>query len=190
MSSQIPEGFEGHCLRCLLRQEVCLCDRIPAIDTRVRVVIVRHIVERLRTSNTGRMAALALKNSELLDYGDLDPLDESRLAGEGTWLLYPSPQPPPADAPPCRRLIVLDGTWKQSRKMYARLESVRGLPRLALPGPDLSVQRLRQPPRADGMSTIEAIAGALRLLEGEEPARKLRELHDAHVQAVVKLRGY
>ncbi|MGC4121470.1 MAG: tRNA-uridine aminocarboxypropyltransferase [Myxococcales bacterium] len=190
MRSRTPEGFEGHCLRCLLRQEVCLCDRIPAIETKVRVVIVRHIVERLRTSNTGRLASLALKNSEILDYGDFDPLDESKLAGEGTWLLYPSPQPPSPEAPPCRRLIVLDGTWKQSRKMYARVDYLRSLPRLSLAGPEPGVQRLRQPPREDGMSTIEAIAGALRVLEGEEPERGLRALHDAHVQAVVKLRGY
>lgn len=190
MLPEIPEGFEGHCMRCLMRREVCLCDRIPSIETKVRLVIVRHIVERLRPSNTGRLAHLALRNSELLDYGDFDPLDPARLEGEGTWLLYPSPTPPPGDAPPCKRLVVLDGTWKQSRKMLIRLERLHALPRLSLPGPDLDVRRLRQPPRGDGMSTIEAIAGALGALEGEEPARLLRALHQDHVQAVVKLRGY
>ena len=190
MRSTTPEGFEGHCPRCLLRQEICLCDRIPTLPTRVRVVIVRHIVERLRTSNTARLAALALPNSEILDYGDLEPLDESRLVGEDTWLLYPGPKPPPAGAPPPKRLIVLDATWHQSRKMFSRIDYLHGLPCLALPAPEAGIHRLRQPPRKDGMSTIEAIAAALGILEGEEPARKLRELHDAHVQAVVKLRGY
>ena len=191
MRSRTPEGFEGHCPRCLLRREVCLCERIPVIPTRVRVVIVRHIVERLRTSNTGRLAALALPNSELLDYGDLEePLDESRLVGEGAWLLYPGPRAPPPGTLPPQRLIVLDGTWKQSRKMFARIDVLRGLPCLPLSPPGALVQRLRQPPREDGMSTIEAIAGALAVLEGEEPARQLRAVHDAHVQAVVTLRGY
>ena len=190
MRSKIPEGFEGHCLRCLLRQEVCLCGRIPTIQTSVRVVIVRHIVERLRTSNTGRLAALALPNSELHDYGDLEPFDEASFQTEDAWLLYPAPQPAPEGAPPPKRLIVLDGTWKQSRKMYARIGPLRGLPCLALPPPQAGVQRLRQPPREDGMSTIEAIAAALALLEGEQQARELRALHDAHVEAVVKLRGY
>jgi DTW domain-containing protein YfiP len=189
MRSATPEGLEGHCLRCLLRQEVCLCERIPRIDTRVRVVIVRHVVERLRTSNTGRLAALALANSELLDYGDLEPLDEGRLAGEGTWLLYPSPQPPPADAPPCRRLIVLDGTWKQSRKMYARLAALRGLPRLSLPGPDLSVQRLRQPQREDGMSTIEPSPARSASWKAGRPSERCASSRRPR-QAVVRLRGY
>ncbi|MBI5547038.1 MAG: DTW domain-containing protein [Deltaproteobacteria bacterium] len=191
MRSATPEGFEGHCLRCLLRQEVCLCDRLPRVETAVRFVIVRHIVERLRTSNTGRLAALALPNSEILEYGDLEPLDESRLSGPDTWLLYPVPSAAAApQASPPKRLIVLDGTWRQSRKMFARLDPLRGMPCLALSPGDPSLVRLRRPPREDGMSTLEAIATAVAHLEGEEKARKLLELHDAHVQAVVTLRGY
>jgi len=188
MRSTTPYGFEGHCLRCLLRREVCLCDRIPRIETSVRFVIVQHIVERLRTSNTGRLAALALPNSEILEYGGLTPLDESRLPGPDTWLLYPSPTGESATPP--KRIIVLDGTWKQSRKMYARLDALRSLPCLALPSAGDHVVRLRQPPRPDGMSTIEAMAAALGRLEGPEKARQLLDLHDAHVQAVVTLRGY
>lgn len=190
MRSATPEGLEGHCLRCLLRHEVCLCDRVPRVDTRVRFVIVRHIVERLRTSNTGRLAHLSLPNSEILDYGDLEPLDPARLEGEGTWLLYPSASAPAPDAPPLRRLIVLDGTWHQSRKMFARIPTLRGMPRLALAPADKGLARLRQPPREDGMSTLEAIAAAVAHLEGADRARPLLDLHDAHVQAVVTLRGY
>ena len=156
----------------------------------MRFVIVRHIVERLRTSNTGRLAALALPNSEIFEYGDLEPLDESRLAGPRTWLLYPAPSPAGPDEPPPERLIVLDGTWKQSRKMFARLAPLRGMPCLALPPGDAALLRLRRPPREDGMSTLEAIAAAVARLEGEDKARSLLALHDAHVQAVVTLRGY
>lgn len=188
MRSTTPYGFDGHCLRCLLRHEVCLCDRIPRIETSVRFVIVQHIVERLRTSNTGRLAALALPNSEVLEYGGLPPLDESRIPGPDTWLLYPSPTGEAATLP--KRIIVLDATWKQSRKMYSHLGALRSMPCLALPPAGSHVLRLRQPPRPDGMSTIEAIAAALARLEGPEKARQLLDLHDAHVQAVVTLRGY
>jgi DTW domain-containing protein YfiP len=190
MRPDVPEGFEGHCLRCLLRREVCLCAKMPIVETRVRFVIVQHMVERLRTSNTGRLAALALPNAELLEYGDREPLDESRLAGEGTWLLYPASSGAPDLARPPRRLIVLDGTWHQSRKMFARLSVLRGMPCLALAPTHPELLRLRRPPRQDGMSTLEAIAAAVALLEGEEKARQLLALHDAHVQAVVTLRGY
>lgn len=185
---EIPEGFEGHCLRCLMRREVCLCASLPRVETQVRFVIVRHIVERLRPSNTGRLAALALPNSEILEYGALEPLDESLLAGPETWLLYPQPSVP-AQAPP-RRVIVLDGTWRQSRKMYARLAPLRSMPTLALEPPDPDLVRLRRPPRPDGMSTLEAIAAAVARLEGEEKARPLLDLQRAHVNATFTLRGY
>lgn len=177
-------------MRCLMRREVCLCPSVPRIETRVRFVIVRHIVERLRTSNTGRLAALALPNSEILEYGDLEPLDESKLAGEDTWLLYPAPssQPPVGTLP--KRLIVLDATWRQSRKMFSRLAPLRGLPCLAVKPSDRAIVRLRRPSGEDGMSTIEAIAAAVARLEGEDKARQLLDLHDAHVKAVVTLRGY
>lgn len=154
----------------------------------MRFVIVQHMVERLRTSNTGRLAALALPNAEILEYGGREPFDESRLVAPGSWLLYPSPSA--IVAPPPERVVVLDGTWRQSRKMFARLAPLRAMPTWALAPPDPARLRLRQPPRPDGMNTLEAIAAAVAVLEGEEKARPLLDLHAAHVEAVVALRGY
>jgi len=103
-------------------------------------------------------------------------------------LLYPSPHPSARPDPAPRTILVPDATWAQARRMVQRLAPLRTLPRLAIPPPPQAL-RLRQPPMAGGMSTLEAIAGVLALL-GEAPAAAaLRRLHDVAVERTLRLKG-
>lgn len=164
------------CPRCLLQQWVCLCADVPTIATRTRVVIVRHHLERFRSSNSGRLAHLALPNSVIIEHGGSG--GPARLADlEGAWLLFPEGEPMrAAPEPPPRQLIVLDATWSQARRMYRKLGALRGLPILRLPDEPMPRARLRESPGPGRVSTIEAIARALRLLEGDAPAAALEQL--------------
>lgn len=170
-------GWEG-CLRCLHLHWLCLCPDVPTVETRTRVVIVRHVSELNKSSNSGRAAALALRNSEVHDHGGpRGRVPEDALQQPGTWLLFPEgpARAAPPDPPP-RRLVVLDGTWAQARHMRQRLPALRGLPILHLPEAPAAALRLREVPSPGHLSTIEAIAAALRLLEGEAPAAALEAL--------------
>lgn len=164
------------CPRCLLQQRVCLCAEVPTIATRTRVVIVRHHLERFRSSNSGRLANLALPNSEIVEHGG--SAGPARLGDlDGAWLLYPQGEPMrSAPEPPPRQLIVLDATWSQARRMYRKIEAVRGLPMLRLPDDEMPRARLRESPGPGRVSTIEAIARALRILEGDTVAAPLEQL--------------
>lgn len=147
---------------------------MPRVETRTRVVIVRHHLERWRSSNTGRLAHLALPNSELVEHGgDAGPARLPELAG--AVLLFPqgdtaAPSPPPST------LVVLDATWSQARRMYRKLDALRGLPVWQLPIGRPAAARLREAPSPDRVSTIEAIAHALRMLENEQTAEQLEAL--------------
>ncbi|MBA3500208.1 MAG: DTW domain-containing protein [Myxococcota bacterium] len=167
------------CERCLLQH--CLCAEIPTVTTQTRVVIVRHHDEVTRASNTGRLAHLALPNSELVDHDG--PSGAARLpALEGMWLVFPAG--PVAEAPlvPApRAIVVLDGTWRQARRMYRKLDGLRGLPMLRLPDAPMPSARLRNSPGPGQVSTIEAIARALRLLEGDAVAVPLEQLFELAV---------
>ena len=185
------------CPRCLLQQRVCLCADIPVVTTRTRVVIVRHHLERWRSSNTGRLAHLALGNSEIVEYGgELGPTGTA-LPGDalppldGAWLLYPIGEPLTlAPQPPPRQLVVIDATWAQARKMYRKLDALRGLPIVRLPDAPMPAARLRTSPGPGRVSTIEAIARALRLLEGDDvaaPLERLFALAVARAQALGRL---
>ncbi|MBA3465056.1 MAG: DTW domain-containing protein [Deltaproteobacteria bacterium] len=169
------------CTRCLLQQRVCLCAQIPTVVTATRIVIVRHHGETTRSSNTGRLAHQALPNSVLVDHGgmtgptELPPLD-------GAWVLFPAGEPRmSAPVPPPRQLVVLDATWSQARRMFRKLSALRGLPLLRLPDVPVPAARLRNSPGTGMVSTIEAIASALRLLEGDAVARPLEELFSVAV---------
>lgn len=174
---------DGHqrCPRCLFQLRVCLCAAIPTVATQTRVVIVRHHLERWRSSNSGRLAHFALPNSEIVDHGGagglavLPPLD-------GAWLLFPEGAPTDvAPVPPPRQLVVLDATWSQARRMFRKLAALRGLPILRLPDVPVARARLRESPAPGRVSTIEAIASALRLLEGDAAGAPLEALFSVAV---------
>ena len=187
-----PRDLEGHCKVCWLHQEICLCDAVPRIAARTQIVIVRHVTELWLTSGTARFAALAIPGTRILEYGGGPSFDDSEIAAPESALLYSaSPQAPtrPFPEPAPRRLVVLDGSYRQTRRMYKRIEALRALPELALPPPAVAPVRLRMPPRADGMSTLEAIAHALARLESPELAAPLFTLHAEFVRRVDFRRG-
>jgi len=188
MRSVTPIDLAGHCPRCLLNTAICLCLDVPRVVTRTRIVIVRHVAELRLSSNTGRFAGLALPNSCIYEYGAGEPFDQSLLREPDTALLYHT-GPVRKLEPPPRQLIVLDGTFRQARRMYKRLGALRELPELALPPPLVPPLRLREPPHPGGMSTLEAIAHALALLEGEDVARPLHALQAELIRRVDALRG-
>ena len=188
MRSTTPRDLKGHCPRCFLQLPVCVCSALPRIETATEFVLIRHLTERLLTSNTGRFAALALPNSRIVPYGGGDAFDDSSLGLPGTALLYCSGPARPLSFVP-RRLIVLDGSFRQARRMYKRVAALRDLPELTLPAPTITPTRLRQPPQPDGMSTIEAIAAALSMLEGAATAAPLWALHAELVRRADLMRG-
>jgi DTW domain-containing protein YfiP len=186
--TRVPD-LSKRCPRCLFRPEQCLCPEIPALAPRTRFVVLRHASERTRATNSARWAALAL-GCPVLDHGAPGaPLDDAALAEEGTWVLFPGGAAAPPATPP-RRVIVLDGSWSQARRMIQRIPALRELPRLSLPAaPAPDLPRLRRPTIAGGMSTIEAMARALALLGEPEAAAAIDRVHAAALARAWALRG-
>jgi DTW domain-containing protein YfiP len=156
------------------------------------VVVVRHASEIPRLTNTGRWATAALSGAITFDHA-LDDVRSDRdleaLMGEGpAWLLYPSGHAGTPPGPPPRTLVVPDAPWAPARRMVQRIAPLRALPRLTLPPPPPAT-RLRQPPRPGGMSTLEAVAGALELLGDAAAASALRSLHRVAVEKALRLKG-
>lgn len=53
------------CSRCQRPLAHCLCELIPALDSRTRLLILQHPSEAGHALNTARLAALGLRNAQL-----------------------------------------------------------------------------------------------------------------------------
>jgi DTW domain-containing protein len=63
---------------------------------------------------------------------------------------------------------------------------LRTLPRLVLPAPEPGMRRLREPSHPSGMSTLDAIARAVAMLEGPGSAEPLERLAALRVQRIAQ----
>lgn len=182
-----PGSPRPRCGRCNLPVHLCLCAELPRVETRTRILLVQHVMELGKKSNTGRLAALALTSCRPLTYGSpTEFIDTALLSEPGTWLLFPDGPPAPPDAPAPRQLVVLDASWSQARRMTQRLPVLRTLPRLVLPPPEPGLLRLREPTHPSGMSTLDAVARAVAMLEGPEVAAPLERLAALRVQRIAE----
>jgi DTW domain-containing protein YfiP len=164
------------CRRCLRPERFCVCDMLPAVTPRTRVVILQHPREARLAICSAWLTHLALTGSELLSAVRLDDLPRVRelCAAPGTALLFPGPGSTPAAAlasSPPASLLVIDGTWPQALKMLRASPRVAALPRVSITGAAPSgYAGLRAEPEEGHLSTIDAVAEALSALEGD-PAR-------------------
>lgn len=165
-----PDAPRPRCLRCWRPTTLCLCASVPVIATRTRIEILQHPHERLHPFGTARLVAMAMPSVRLHTVysgmsGDLcQPLELPADAA----VLYPHPQAEdlaalPATARPST-LVVLDGTWAHAKRLYRTNPWLTGLRHVRL-HPEPSRYRIRKEPRADYVSTLEAIVAAVRLLE-------------------------
>jgi len=86
--------------------------------------------------------------------------------------------------PPAQlRLVVLDATWRKSRKLLHLHPLLQALPRLPLRDPPPSLYRIRKAHRPDQLSTLEATCYALMQLEQRSaPYQPLLQAFDGFVQ--------
>ncbi|WOC78260.1 DTW domain-containing protein [Stutzerimonas frequens] len=177
------------CSRCQRPLAHCLCELIPALDSRTRLLILQHPSEAGHALNTARLAALGLRNAQLKI---AERFEEDVDADRPSYLLFPGEGALPvsslADAGSSLRLIVPDGTWRKARKLLHVNPWLAALPRVELPAGLTSRYRLRKAPMPGALSTIEAIVAALDILESprryDELLRPFETLIEAQINAM------
>lgn len=172
------------CGVCRIYRPLCLCGDIVPMSLDTRVTLYMHWRERLRTTNTGWLACLALPNSEIRLRGAREPeyqLDRA-VPLTNALLLFPSQAAVEltpellARQPRPLTLVVPDGSWNQAKKVPHRESGLAGITTVKLPAGAPSCYRLRRSPREQNLSTLEAIARALGMIEGREVQESLERL--------------
>jgi len=181
------------CATCLRPQSACLCQWVRPTVHLVEVLILQHPLEVAQAKGSARLLHLSLQRSrlvtgEVFEAFTLHALLTAPFEAQSddspplqTLLLYPD-TPSESDLPlisppiletrhlehPSRlRLVVLDGTWRKSRKMLYLNPLLQQLPRLALHDLPPSHYLIRKAHRPHQRSTLEATCAALAQLEGD-----------------------
>ncbi|HBZ05825.1 MAG TPA: hypothetical protein DEP03_05380 [Massilia sp.] len=161
----------------------CICRWVRPVGSPAALLILQHPLEVANAKNSARLLHLSVAGS-VLEVGEtFEPARLDALLhadGRTPVLLYPetpansqssansqSPAPAPLPAPEEIRLVVLDATWRKSRKMLYLNPALQQLPRLALRDMPASHYRIRKAHAPDQLSTLEASAYALAQLGGD-----------------------
>jgi len=179
------------CDACQMYRSLCICALVPRLATRTRLVLLVHYREARKPTTTGLLAARCMVGSEVHVVGDLGrPLPETLVApDERAALLFPYEDAVPIAEVMPTTLVVPDGNWRQAGKMRRRVPGLAALPCVTLPESGGTEYRLRAEPRAGGLATLEAIARALAILEGPEPAAAMLAVFRVMVERTLRLRG-
>lgn len=189
------DNSRRRCLGCRMHESLCVCALIPTLTTQTRLLLVMHRAEVPKPTNTGRLAAQCLVNSEILVRGRAGAPTPPFVADPARQpvFLFPNPEAVPlerfARAAKPVTLIVPDGTWRQASKVYNRVSGFREVPCVALPDGPPSIYRLRSEAHAHGLATIEAIARAMGVLEGDTIRRALEHVFRVMVERTLWSRG-
>lgn len=202
-SSHGPQ--RAYCERCLRPASACFCHCITRLASNVELLILQHPEEVGHAKNTGRLLHLCLPNSRL-EVGEQWPqthlqalLHEGDTQPVRSMLLYPptAPDPqlpliqPPAlpatwlEKPAQLRLVVLDATWRKSRKMLYLNPALQQLPRYALRGDFTGRYTIRKAHSPQQLSSFEAAAYALAELQWSVGGSELPQLIEAFDAAML-----
>jgi DTW domain-containing protein YfiP len=195
-----PIPRRATCADCLRAQSACICPFVRRVDADAGLLVLQHPLEVANAKNSGRLLHLCVAGSTLAVGEAFDPAQLDQLlhgGGREPLLLYPPmpgdaaagmpapPGPSPAllAAPGRVRLVVLDATWRKSRKMLYLNPALQHLPRMALADVPASAYRIRKAHAPHQLSTLEATAYALAQLQGTEQAsRPLLDAFNAFVE--------
>lgn len=169
-----PAPPRARCQRCWRPQPLCWCADLPTVATRTRVVVLQHPHERTHPFGTARLLRLCLPTASVhVPWAGFTGTLEQRVdVPPDTVVLYPRPDAPLLDelpGPPPSTLLLLDATWAHARRLYRENGWLQALRHARLVPAAPSRYRIRQEPRADYVSTVEAAVQALRLLEPDTP---------------------
>lgn len=161
-------GGMARCYACLRPRSRCRCGERVVLENRTHFLICMHPREwRHQKTGTGRLLHLGLAHSHLVVHEAPGSAPEvTRLLESPTYaahLVYPGAGSLDLDRGERPDLqgrtllaILLDGTWRQAKRMFALSPEFHTLPRLSFSPAVPSAFRIKRQPAPHCLSTLEA----------------------------------
>jgi DTW domain-containing protein YfiP len=191
-AAPVAEGVAS-CARCRKPRELCVCAALAEHKGRIGVLVLRHPQEKDRVLGTARLVELEVAGARIrtgLSWRNLDAALGRRAEPREWGVLFQGAKSdrPARAAPPVtvydrkqpaqdqaralagiKGVIALDGNWSQAKTLWWRNPWLLKCRRLALnPALPSAYGELRREPRRDSLSTLEAVALALSVVEGDQ----------------------
>ena len=173
---QITSVYDS-CNKCGLPVINCICDRAPKIKTNAKLWILSTEREFYRPSNTARLLKLINPHSTEIFLWERTKkpkqlIENIKNEKYETYLLFPVDEDEEEEQ--CRKIeytntgkvpafILIDGTWKEARKILKKSEYLDKLPRISLEPNFKSQYDLRRGAAEGNLCTIEAAAEVLKI---------------------------
>ena len=182
------------CQRCLLPLKNCLCNTIKPQTARSHFCLVMFDTEPMKPSNTGRLIADILPETQAFQWSRTEPPEALlKLIASDDYqpmVVFPASYAqsarhilavPPVDGKP-PLFIMLDGTWTEARKMFRKSPYLDTLPVISVDLTTTSAYRLRAV-HGEGQYCTAEVAAALLELAGDSQAAAGLSEHFSHFRA-------
>ncbi|MBZ2193841.1 DTW domain-containing protein [Pseudoalteromonas arctica] len=161
------------CNHCNFALNTCICSAITNINNKVKVIILQHPSEEKIAKNTAKLLNLCLTDCQIVKGENNDDFSILKsLPVSSTVLLYPNEHAVNLDDSAeqsniknITHLIVVDGTWKKAYKILQLTTLLNQFKTVSFKQLPKNRYAIRKAPRADSLSTLEAVAHSLFLIE-------------------------
>ncbi|MFG6668511.1 tRNA-uridine aminocarboxypropyltransferase [Halomonas sp. HNIBRBA4712] len=200
-------SFVIRCPGCNLPKLNCLCPYKVSVASHAQVWLLTHSMEHLKPTNTGRLISDVLSDTKVFTWSRtaLDPEFEALLqySRYAPFLIFPDDQPDYAErvvgidavhaAKANERIpvyLILDGTWRQARRMFRKSPYLDALPVLPLRTERETRYRLRKPASKAHLCTAEVATELLRQGGDSDAASVLDDYFDVFNESYAASRFY
>ncbi len=172
------------CDQCGLVKGHCLCDYDIDLEATVEFWLLTHENEFSRTNNTGRLIENAFKSTRTFCWSRTEPpLEMIDLMKEyDVYLVFSDDREEEKQKVKDYKVsnkktafLLLDGTWKEARKMLRKSPYLDSLPIVALNPKDVSSYDLRRNHDEGHLCTVEVAIALLDLVDAKSQASALTE---------------
>ncbi|MGM0856594.1 MAG: tRNA-uridine aminocarboxypropyltransferase [Pseudomonadota bacterium] len=200
-------SFVTRCEGCNLPELNCLCPYRVTAQSHAQVWLLTHRIEHYKPTNTGRLIGDVLAHTQVFTWHRTAP-DERLIAllkdpRYAPFVVFPDDQPDYADrvvsmeaVSDAKRsgkipvYILLDGTWRQARRIFRKSPYLDALPVLPLRTARETRYRLRKPASSSHLCTVEVAAELLRQGGDATAADVLDDYFDVFNDSYAASRSY
>ncbi|CAH9058947.1 hypothetical protein PSECIP111951_04085 [Pseudoalteromonas holothuriae] len=154
------------CTKCHYPETTCVCHYVtPSLSNKTKIVVLQYPDEVSLAKNTVRLLKLQLTNICVFtgessdDFTQVQKITQNQRCA----LLYPNEQAITVQQlseqhAPIDVLIVIDGTWKKTHKIFALNPWLNKLPKVTFSQIPKNQYRIRKAEQAHSLSTLEAVS--------------------------------